>query len=80
MPDVAHTTNPLTPISSIVRGTLWLKAMNQKDWLVGGELHNGAHFPLCVMKAAKSGRLQSRLNQREWDSAMLGGGLRTHSS
>ena len=33
-----------------------------------------------LMKAAKSGRPQSRLNQTEWDSAMLGGGLRRHSS
>ena len=24
------------------------KKMRQKEWLVDGELHNGAHFPLCV--------------------------------
>ena len=24
------------------------KKMNKNDWLVDGEIHNGAHFPLCV--------------------------------
>ena len=40
------------------------KAMNQKDWLVGGELHNGAHFPLCVFTNNSRARSEERETAR----------------
>ena len=32
------------------------KPLAQKEWLVNGELHNGAHFPLCVFTHNSSHR------------------------
>ena len=40
------------------------KKMNRKDWMVGRNLHNGAHFPLCVFTNAACARSEEALQRR----------------
>ena len=48
------------------------KTTDQKEWLVDGEMHNGAHYPLCVFTHNSGGRSQEaqerRRHRRGWRS------------
>ena len=35
---------------------LRLKPMDKNEWIVEGQIHNGAHFPLCVFTHNASAR------------------------
>ena len=46
------------------------KPMNKNEWLVGGIMHNGAHFPLCVFTNNSSARSEEAVkmrNNRLWE-------------
>ena len=41
------------------------KFMDPKEWLVDGEVHNGAHFPLCIFTVAEGHRSEKKLLERK---------------
>jgi len=43
---------------------LWQQPLAQKEWLVNGELPNGAHFPLCVFTHKRSAEAHHARVQR----------------
>ena len=40
------------------------KQMDKNEWLVDGDIHNGAHFPLCVFTNNSSARSEKRSRER----------------
>ena len=41
------------------------KPMELKEWLVNGDVHNGAHFPLCVWTKNASARSAEKVKERK---------------